>query len=84
MSNMKNEGILSVEHRRGVPLDIRCPLHYRIRDGILGQAFRRIFERHDDLRYLRLVFGVFSVLPAIIRMAVMRLTSTDNTTRRDS
>ena len=36
-----------------IPLDIRCPLIRRVRDDILDQAFRRIFERHGDLQCLR-------------------------------
>ena len=75
-----------------MPLDIHCPSRRRIRDDRLDPAFQRIFERHVDLRYIRrFLLRVFSVLPGFVRkvreggrgILVGKLTSTDNTTRRD-
>ena len=44
--------VLSVTAIGRIPLDIRFPSRRRIRDDRLGQAFRRIFERHGELQCL--------------------------------
>jgi hypothetical protein len=58
--------IVSDRDRGGgrIPLDIHCPSIRRVRDDILDQAFRRIFERHGDLQCLHYFpLCAFSVLP---------------------
>jgi hypothetical protein len=67
MSNMNYKGLSSVILSGGILLDIHCPLYQRIRVDKLDQAFRRIFEQHDDLQYLQAADSpshAFSVLPS--------------------
>jgi hypothetical protein len=64
MSNMNYKGLSSVIIFGGILLDIHYPLHQRIRVDKPDQAFRRIFEQHDDLQYLHdSLSHAFSVLP---------------------
>ena len=65
---MNYKGLLLVTTIARIPLDIHCPSRRRIRDDILDQAFRRIFERHGDLQCLHhFPLRAFSVLPGFVR-----------------
>ena len=76
----------STQATRRIPLDSHFASRCRIQNDRFDQAFRRIFERHDDLPCLhRFPWHAFFFLPGCVRQVVIWVvTSIDNTTRCDS
>jgi len=82
---MNYKGLLLVAMIARIPLDIRCPSHYRIRNDMLDQAFPHTIGQHGDLQYLhRFPSHAFSVWPGFVSNVIRGATSTDNITRHES
>ena len=86
MANMNYKRLMSVDCGDWEGCFLVFVVHFlcRIQDDTLDQAFRRIFDRHGDLQCLHLFpWHAFFVLPDPFKMVGKRVTSTDNTVRRD-